>query len=101
MKYDVIMGLALLLSFSPLNLHSQEVASVTLDGVTNFNRLESTIACAGAVKATAVPEIKKLGFAAIINLRQENEAGADLQAEAAAAKASDIRYYWIPFNGAM
>ena len=101
MKDRAIIGLALLFSLSPLRLHSQEVATVTLDGVTNFNRLETTIACAGSVKATAVPEIKKLGFASIINLRQQNEAGADLEAEAAAAKAADIRYYWIPFNGAM
>jgi len=32
----------------------------TLDGVTNFNRLETTVACAGAIKATAVPELKKM-----------------------------------------
>jgi uncharacterized protein (TIGR01244 family) len=79
---------------------AQEVTKETVDGVTNFNRLETTVACAGAVKATAVPDIKKLGFASIVNLRLATEAGADLEAEAAAAKAADIRYYWIPFNGA-
>jgi len=78
---------------------AQEVTKETVEGVTNFNRLETTVACAGAVKATAVPEIKKYGFASIINLRQATEAGADLEGEAAAAKAADIRYYHIPFNG--
>jgi protein tyrosine phosphatase (PTP) superfamily phosphohydrolase (DUF442 family) len=40
-----------------------------------------------------------MGFASIINLRQASENGADLEGEAAAAKAADIRYYHIPFNG--
>jgi len=78
---------------------AQEVTKETLAGVTNFNRLETTVACAGATKAEAVPELKKMGFASIINLRQATEAGADLEGEAAAAKAADIRYYHIPFNG--
>jgi uncharacterized protein (TIGR01244 family) len=80
---------------------AQEVTKATVDGVTNFNRLETTVACAGAVKATAIPELKKMGFASIVNLRQATEAGADLEEEAAAAKAADIRYYSIPFNGQM
>ena len=78
---------------------AQQVTKETVEGVTNFNRLETTVACAGATKATAVPEIKKLGFASIINLRQATENGADLEGEAAAAKAADIHYYNIPFNG--
>jgi len=80
---------------------AQQVTKETLEGVTNFNRLETTVACTGAIKATAVPDIKKLGFASIINLRQATENGADLEGEAAAAKAADIRYYSIPFNGQM
>jgi len=80
---------------------AQQVTKETLDGVTNFNRLETTVACAGAIKATAVPELKKMGFASIINLRQASEQGADLEGEAAAAKAADIHYYNIPFNGQM
>jgi uncharacterized protein (TIGR01244 family) len=78
---------------------AQQVTKETVEGVTNFNRLETTVACAGATKATAVPEIKKLGFASIINLRQATENGADLEGEAAAAKAADIRYYHVPFDG--
>jgi uncharacterized protein (TIGR01244 family) len=76
----------------------QEVTKEMVEGVTNFNRLETTVACAGATKAQAVAEIKKMGFASIINLRQGSEPGADLEAETAAAKAADIRYYHIPFN---
>ncbi len=77
-------------------VRAQEVTSETVDGITNLHRLETTVACSGAIKATAVPEIKKFGFASIINLRQASEDGANLEAEEAAAKAADIRYYSIP-----
>ncbi len=77
---------------------AQEVTKETADGITNFHRLETTVACSGAIKATAVPEIKKYGFASIINLRQASEDGANLPEEEAAAKAADIRYYSIPFS---
>jgi uncharacterized protein (TIGR01244 family) len=78
---------------------AQKVTKETVPGVTNFARVETTVACAGATKAEAVPEIKKMGFASIINLRLPTEQGADIDAEAAAAKAAGIRFYAIPFNG--
>jgi uncharacterized protein (TIGR01244 family) len=81
-------------------VRAQDVTKEKVEGITNFNRIETTVACSGAIKADAVPEIKKFGFASIINLRQASEDGANLEAEAAAAKAADIRYYSIPFNGA-
>ena len=77
---------------------AQEVTKETVDGITNFHRIETTVACSGAIKASAVPEIKKFGFASIINLRQPTEDGANLEAEEAAAKSADIRYYSIPFS---
>jgi len=79
-------------------VRAQEVTSQTVDGITNLHRIETTVACSGAIKATAVPEIKKFGFASIINLRQPSEDGANLPEEEAAAKAVDIRYYSIPFS---
>jgi uncharacterized protein (TIGR01244 family) len=79
-------------------VRAQEVTSQTVDGITNLHRIETTVACSGAIKATAVPEIKKFGFLSIINLRQASEDGANLEAEEAAAKAADIRYYSIPFS---
>jgi uncharacterized protein (TIGR01244 family) len=78
---------------------AQKVTKETVPGVTNFARVETTVACAGATKVEAVPEIKKMGFASIINLRQPTEEGANIDAEAAAAKAAGIRFYAIPFNG--
>ena len=86
-------------SSTALSTATQQVTKETVPGVTNLARLETTVACAGAVKVEAVPEIKKMGFASIINLRQASEPGADIDAEAAAAKAAGIRFYHIPFNG--
>jgi len=83
-----------------LPARAQEVKQENVDGVKNFHRLETTVACAGAIKADAIPEIKKFGFASIINLREASEDGANLEAEAAAAKAADLHYYSIPFNSA-
>jgi uncharacterized protein (TIGR01244 family) len=78
---------------------AQQVTKETVPGVTNFARVETTVACAGATKIEAVPEIKKLGFASIINLREASEPDANVEGEAAAAKAAGIRFYHIPFNG--
>src|SRR5262245_59648043 len=88
-----------IVSSAALLTAAQQVTKENVAGVTNFTRLETTVACAGAVKVEAVPEIKKMGFASIINLRQASEPGADVDAEAAAAKAVGIRFYHIPFNG--
>jgi protein tyrosine phosphatase (PTP) superfamily phosphohydrolase (DUF442 family) len=100
MKSRILIAVGLISSFCLVAtpIRAQEVTKETVEGITNFNRLETTVACTGAIKATAVPEIKKYGFASIINLRQASEAGADLEAEAAAAKAADIRYYSLPFS---
>ena len=78
---------------------AQQVTKQDVPGAANFTRLETTVACGGATKPEAVPEIKKLGFASIINLRLPTEQGADIDAEAAAAKTAGIKFYNIPFNG--
>ena len=48
---------------------AQQVTKQTVPGVTNFAKLETTVACGGATTPEAVPELKKMGFASIINLR--------------------------------
>ena len=77
-----------------------QVTKQTVPGITNLARVETTVACAGAVTNSAVAEIKKMGFTSIINLRQPTEQGADIEGEAAAAKAAGINFYNIPFNNA-
>jgi uncharacterized protein (TIGR01244 family) len=78
---------------------AQQVTKPTVAGATNFARLETTVACGGATTAEAVPELKKMGFASIINLRVPDERGANVDDEAAAAKAAGIKFVNIPFNG--
>jgi uncharacterized protein (TIGR01244 family) len=78
---------------------AQQVTKETVPGIRNLARIESTVACAGATAAEAVPEIKKMGFVSIINLRLPTEAGADVEREEAAAKAAGLRYFHVPFDG--
>ena len=83
-----------------VTLNAQGVTKETVPGVTNFTRVETTIACAGATTPAAVAGIKKMGYASIINLRQASEPGADVEGEAAAAKSAGINYVHLPFNAA-
>jgi uncharacterized protein (TIGR01244 family) len=101
MRTHTLTVAALLTLFPLVAATAQQVTKETVAGVTNFVRLETTVACAGATKAEAVPELKKMGFASIINLRQASEPDANVDAEAAAAKAAGIRFYHVPFNGQM
>jgi uncharacterized protein (TIGR01244 family) len=79
-------------------VQAQQVTKESVPGITNFSRLQTTIACAGAVEVSAVPDIKKLGYNSIINLRQASEQGANIEASQAAAKTAGINYVHIPFN---
>jgi uncharacterized protein (TIGR01244 family) len=97
-QFLIVAGLISSIWLAAAPVRAQEVTKENVDGITNFHRLETTVACSGAIKATAVPEIKKFGFASIINLRQPSEDGANLPEEEAAAKAADIRYYSLPFS---
>jgi len=78
-----------------------QVKKSTVPGITNFAQVETTVACAGAVTPESVAGIKKMGFASIINLRLATEPGANIDAEAAAAKAAGITFVHLPFNGSM
>lgn len=91
----------LILALLAGSLAMGQVRKSTLEGVVNFAQVETTVACAGAVKPGSVAGIKNLGFASIINLRLDTEKGADIEAEAAAAKAAGITFIHIPFNGEM
>ena len=77
-KALLIAALFVAAGVSSMPVRAQEVTKQDIQGVTNFKRLETTVACAGATKVDAVPEIKKMGFASIINLREASEPGADV-----------------------
>jgi uncharacterized protein (TIGR01244 family) len=81
-------------------LYAQQVTKQTIPGITNFSRVETTIACGGATAPEAMPEIKKLGFKSVINLRQASEQGANIAEGEVAAKAAGLIYVHIPFDAA-
>ncbi|HEY6970848.1 MAG TPA: sulfur transferase domain-containing protein [Candidatus Angelobacter sp.] len=98
--FFMAVALALVLLIAMASAVAQQTSKEIVPGITNLARVENTVATSGAIMPEAVPEIKKMGFATIINLRESSEAGANIEAEEAAAKNSGLRYYHIPFNGA-
>ncbi len=79
--------------------HGQQVSKEPVAGIRNMARLETTVACAGAITSDAIPEIKKMGFASIVNLRLATETGADVPQHQAAAEAAGLKYFHVPFAG--
>ena len=77
---------------------SAQVVRQDVPGIRNFAKVESTVACAGAITPAAIQEIKNMGYASIINLRLATEQGADIEGHTAAAKAAGIPYHHIPFS---
>ena len=78
-------------------------SSVTKDpvpGIVTFAAVQKTVSCAGATTPAALTEVKRMGYASVINLRQASEPGADIEASAAAAKAAGLNYIHLPFNAA-
>jgi uncharacterized protein (TIGR01244 family) len=91
----VIVAIGVSVAAAQSQVKKEEVA-----GIRNLARIETTVACAGAITVQAIPEIKKMGFASIINLRLPTEPGADVEAMAAEARRVGINYTNIPYNNA-
>jgi uncharacterized protein (TIGR01244 family) len=79
---------------------AQQVSSDPVSGITNFKRLESTVACAGASTPESMRAVREMGFASVVNLRQSSEPNANVEAESAAASAAGLRFVHVPFNSA-
>lgn len=98
MRVWLVAAVLCLVGASTASAQADKVTREHIEGVSTFARLETTIACGGATKAEALPQIKKLGFVSVINVREASEAGADMAAEEAAAKSIGLRFINIPFN---
>lgn len=68
-------------------------------GIVNFTQVDAVVACGGATETTALNGLRKDGFKAVINLRMPQEAGANIEQNAAHAKSLGLTYLNIPFNG--
>lgn len=77
-----------------------QVSTETVEGVTNFRQVKSTVACAGATTPEAMRGIRGMGFVSVVNLRQASETGANIEAESAAASTAGLKYIHIPMNAA-
>ena len=91
---------ACLLVVATTVLGAQGVTKESVPGVTNFARVETTIACGGATTPEAIAGLKKMGYASVINLRPASEPGANIEGAAAAARAAGINFVHLPFNAA-
>jgi len=80
-------------------LGQQGPAKTTLPGATNVTRVDAVLMCGGATTTEAFPSLKKEGFVSVINLRQADEAGADIPGSRSAAETAGLRYIHIPVNG--
>jgi len=78
---------------------AQNVTREEVPGIRNLARLETTVACAGAITADAIPAIREMGFKAIINLRLATEDGANVEEQRAAAEALGLKYFHVPYDG--
>lgn len=91
--------LAIVTIGASLAVAQAQVKKSTVPGIANFAQVETAVACAGATTPESSAAIKKMGFASIINLRLANEQGANIEAQAAAAKSAGINFIHLPFSG--
>jgi uncharacterized protein (TIGR01244 family) len=96
-----IIGAAVLALTASVASAQTPVTKASVPGIVNFSKVETTVACAGATSPAALAGIKSMGYNSVINLRTPGEAGAELDAEAAAAKTAGINYVHLPFNAQM
>ena len=67
-------------------------------GVTNYTRVDATVACAGTTPTEALPELKKSGFVSVINFRTAQEAGANIEEAKTTAARVGLKYIHLPFQ---
>ena len=75
-----------------------EPTKSTVAGITNFTRVDANTGLGGTTAPEAVAELKRMGFATIINFRRADEEGAEVEREASAAEDAGLRYVHIPFG---
>ncbi len=94
------MSITALLLILTLGAPQQAPQKTTIPGGMNVTRVDATVMCGGATTDEAFPALKKEGFVSVLNLRQADEPGVDLQASRAAAQSVGLRYVHIPVRGA-
>ncbi len=65
-------------------------------GVSNYTRVDATVACAGATPVQALHDLKKSGFVSVINFRMPEEPGANIEESKATAAKVGLKYIHLP-----
>jgi len=90
--------MTMLLVFSGSRGGAQTSEKETLPGAQNYTRVDRNVACGGAIAFDALPELKRRGFKAVINLRLPTEPNANVEAEGEAVRTAGLKYINLPFN---
>ena len=98
MKWQIAAAALAVATLGAGPVFAQQVTKEKVEGVVNFARLETTVACGGSTTPAALKELKRMGFTAVFNLRMATEPGNDLVAEAAAAKEVGMNFIHIPYD---
>src|SRR5690349_2633361 len=77
---------------------AQQVTKETVPGVQNFARVETTVACGGVIKPAAIADLHERGYKSVFNLQLRDERNANVDEEAAAAKAAGVNFVHVPFT---
>ena len=95
------MRLSFVLTFAIISAGAVIAAQQKIErpGIVNFTKVDAVVACGGATDTAALEGLKSDGFKAVINLRQANEQGANIDENSARAKALWLNYIHLPFNG--
>ena len=88
--------LLVLLAFSSLQAWSQALQKETLPGALNYHRMDATAACGGVISLDALSELKRRGFAAVVDFQFAKEPKATVEAERKAALALGLKYINLP-----
>lgn len=98
MKVQIAIAAVLAATLGLGTAFAQQVSKEKVEGVVNFARMETTVACGGSTAPEALKELKKMGFASVFNLRTATEKGNDVAAEAASAQAAGMKFVNLPFD---
>jgi uncharacterized protein (TIGR01244 family) len=82
---------------APQAAQSPAPAVGAVPGVRNFTKVDSTIACGGAVTEEAFAALKQAGYKSVVNLRGAAEQGNDVEAAKKAAEGAGLKYFHLPF----
>jgi uncharacterized protein (TIGR01244 family) len=79
---------------------AQPPAKDAVAGVRNFTKVDSTIACGGALSPEAYAALKEAGYKSVVNLRLATEPGGNIEEAKKAAESAGLVYVHLPFNNA-